>query len=58
MVSTSIVGDLREGWHELVERSWGVAMVISFGPFQLTSFPALLVLGPPVANEKLGGAGA
>jgi len=58
MVSKSIVGDLREGWHEFVERSWVVAMVISFGLFQLTYFPALLVLGPLVAKEELGGAGA
>jgi hypothetical protein len=33
-------------------------MVISFGLFQLTYFPALLVLGPLVAKEELGGAGA
>jgi hypothetical protein len=58
MVSKSIVGDLREGWHEFLERSWVVAMVISFGLFQLTYFPALLVLGPLVAKEELGGAGA
>jgi hypothetical protein len=33
-------------------------MVASFGFFQLTLFPALLVLGPIVAKEHLGGAGA
>ena len=58
MVSKSIVGDLRDGWSEFVERSWVVAMVISFGLFQLTYFPALLVLGPLVAKDELGGAGA
>jgi len=58
MVSKSIVSDLRDGWHEFIERSWVVAMVISFGLFQLTYFPALLVLGPLVAKEELGGAGA
>jgi MFS family permease len=58
MVSKSIVGDLRDGWREFVERSWVVAMVISFGLFQLTYFPALLVLGPIVAKDELGGAGA
>ncbi len=56
--SKSIVGDLRDGWGEFVERSWVVAMVVSFGLFQLTLFPALLVLGPLVAKEDLGGAGA
>jgi hypothetical protein len=54
----SILGDLREGWHEFVERRWAVAMVASFGLFQLTYFPALLVLGPVVAKHELGGAGA
>jgi hypothetical protein len=33
-------------------------MVASFGLFQLTLFPALLVLGPTVAKAHLGGAGA
>ena len=33
-------------------------MVVSFGLFQLTYFPALLVLGPLVAKEELGGVGA
>jgi Transmembrane secretion effector len=55
IASTSILGDLRDGWHEFVERSWAVAMVVSFGLFQLTYFPALLVLGPLVAKQELGG---
>lgn len=56
--STSIITDLRAGWREFVERSWAVAMIVSFGLFQLTLFPALLVLGPVIAKEQLGGAGA
>ena len=56
--SASILGDLRGGWREFVQRPWAVAMVASFGLFQLTYFPALLVLGPLVAKEELGGAGA
>jgi hypothetical protein len=58
IASASILGDLRDGWREFVERSWAVAMVISFGLFQLTYFPALLVLGPLVAKQQLGGATA
>jgi hypothetical protein len=58
IASASILGDLRDGWREFVERRWAVAMVASFGLFQLTYFPALLVLGPLVAKEELGGAGA
>ena len=56
--SASILGDLRDGWREFVQRSWAVAMVVSFGLFQLTYFPALLVLGPLVAKQQLGGAAA
>lgn len=58
IASASILGDLRDGWREFVTRPWAVAMVVSFGLFQLTYFPALLVLGPLVAKEQLGGAGA
>jgi hypothetical protein len=57
IASASILGDLRDGWREFIQRSWAVAMVVSFGLFQLTYFPALLVLGPLVAKQELGGAG-
>jgi transmembrane secretion effector len=58
IASASILGDLRDGWREFIQRSWAVAMVVSFGLFQLTYFPALLVLGPLVAKHQLGGAAA
>ncbi|MCP9484951.1 MAG: MFS transporter [Gaiellaceae bacterium MAG52_C11] len=58
LASVSVLADLRDGWSEFVSRSWVVAMVASFGFFQLTFFPAYLVLGPLVAKEELGGAGA
>jgi hypothetical protein len=58
IASASILADLRDGWREFVERPWAVAMVASFGLFQLTYFPALLVLGPLVAKQQLGGAAA
>jgi MFS family permease len=58
LASASVLSDLRDGWREFVARSWTVAMVASFGLFQLTYFPALLVLGPLVAKEQLGGAAA
>jgi MFS family permease len=54
--TTTIVGDLRDGWREFISRPWVVAIIASFGLFQLTYFPALLVLGPTVANEHLSGA--
>ena len=55
-VTKSIVGDLREGWEEFISRPWVVAIIASFGLFQLTYFPALLVLGPTVAKDHLNGA--
>ncbi|HET6820269.1 MAG TPA: MFS transporter [Candidatus Limnocylindria bacterium] len=54
----SILGDLHDGWREFITRPWTVAMVASFGLFQLSYFPALLVLGPLVAKNQLGGPGA
>ena len=58
MVTASLLDDLRGGWHEFVQRRWAVAMVLSFGLFQLTYFPALNVLGPSVAQTELGGPAA
>ena len=52
------LAELREGWTEFRARTWVWAMVSSFGLFQLTLLPTLLVLGPVVAKEHLGGAGA
>ena len=57
VASKSVLGDLRDGWQEFIQRHWAVAMVVSFGLFQLTYFPALLVLGPVIAKDELGGAG-
>jgi MFS family permease len=54
--TSSIVGDLRDGWREFISRPWVVAVIASFGLFQLSYFPALLVLGPTVAKDHLGGA--
>ncbi|HEY8239325.1 MAG TPA: MFS transporter [Candidatus Limnocylindrales bacterium] len=54
--ATSVIGDLRDGWREFISRRWVVAIIASFGLFQLTYFPALLVLGPTVAKDHLGGA--
>ena len=54
----SILEDLRAGWREFVGRTWVWTMVVGFGFFQLTLFPALFVLGPYVAKTELGGADA
>jgi MFS family permease len=55
---TNMIHELREGWSEFASRTWLWTIVASFGFFQLTLFPALLVLGPLVAKNHLGGAGA
>jgi len=55
MAATSVLADLRLGWRELVSRPWLMAMIFSFGMFQLSFFPAQSVLGPAVAQDSLGG---
>ena len=55
---TRMLHELREGWSEFTARTWLWTMVASFGLFQLSLFPALLVLGPVVAKAHLGGARA
>jgi MFS family permease len=54
----NVLADLRDGWREFTSRTWVWTMVTGFGVFQLSLFPALLVLGPYVAKTELGGAGA
>jgi predicted MFS family arabinose efflux permease len=55
---TSPLADLTEGWRAFLSYPWVVAMVIGFGVYQLTLFPALEVLGPLTAKTHLGGASA
>ena len=45
---TRMLHELHAGWSEFISRTWVWTMVASFGVFQLTLFPALLVLGPVV----------
>ncbi|MBI2780920.1 MAG: MFS transporter [Chloroflexi bacterium] len=54
--ATSLISELRHGWREFVARPWAVAMVASFGVFQLAFFPAFFVLGPLTAQRSYGGA--
>jgi MFS family permease len=54
----NILHELHEGWGEFTARTWCWTMVLSFGVFQLTFFPSILVLGPLVAETHLGGARA
>jgi MFS family permease len=50
------VAELREGWQEFTSRTWLWASVVFFGIGNL-AFAGWFVLGPAVADDRLGGAG-
>lgn len=54
--ATGIVAELREGWHEFASRRWLWSMVLQFAVVEAVSAAALSVLGPIVADHRLGGA--
>jgi predicted MFS family arabinose efflux permease len=49
---------LAGGWHEVRSRTWLWASIVDFAAFQMIYLAALMVLGPLVAKQALGGAGA
>ena len=51
------VHELRAGWEEFTARTWLWASVVLFGIGNL-GFCAWIILGPVIAKENLGGAGA
>jgi len=50
------LAELREGWSEFTSRTWLWASVILFGVGNFV-FAGWIVLGPAIADERLGGAG-
>jgi MFS family permease len=50
------VAELREGWQEFTSRTWLWASVVLFGVGNL-ALAGWIVLGPAIADERLGGAG-
>src|SRR5262245_26894062 len=53
--SPSMLRDLREGWHEFRSRQWLWVVVLQYS-FVMMVFQAVWgVLGPVVANQRLGG---
>jgi MFS family permease len=48
--------ELREGWQEFTSRTWLWASVVFFGIGNL-AFAGWIVLGPAIADDRLGGAG-
>jgi predicted MFS family arabinose efflux permease len=51
------VAELREGWREFVSRTWLWTTVVLFGICNFVE-ASWMVLGPVIAKEELGGAGA
>jgi MFS family permease len=50
--------ELREGWREFSSRTWLWVIVVAFGFINAAEVGAFNVIGPVVAKEELGGAGA
>jgi predicted MFS family arabinose efflux permease len=55
---STMLRELREGWHEFRARTWLWAIVVQFMFINGFAVGAFLVLGPIVAKESLGGADA
>lgn len=54
----NFVSDLRRGWAEFSSRTWLVVMVLSAAIANAVFYPAFQVLGPAIADDRLGGSGA
>lgn len=49
---------LARGWREVRSRTWLWTSIVDFAAFQMIYLATMLVLGPLVAKQALGGAGA
>jgi MFS family permease len=58
MQTRNFLAELREGWQEFVSRTWLWVIVVAFGFVNAAQAGAFNVLGPIVARDELGGAGA
>jgi MFS family permease len=54
---SSMLTDLREGWHEFVSRQWVWVIVLAFGLLNLIFTACYQVLGPVIADRTFGRAG-
>jgi MFS family permease len=54
----NFLSDLRHGWSEFSSRTWLVVMVGSAAIGNMVFWPAFQVLGPAIANDRLGGSSA
>jgi MFS family permease len=56
MAPTRMLRQLQEGWQEFVSRRWLWAIVLQFSFLCAITFGTISVLGPLVADSRLGGA--
>jgi MFS family permease len=50
--------ELADGWDEVRSRTWLWTSIVDFAAFQMIYLATMMVLGPLVAKQSLGGAGA
>jgi len=50
--------ELASGWHEVSSRRWLWTGILYFAALQVTVFGVFFILGPAIADDHLGGAGA
>lgn len=55
---STVIRDLREGWDEFRSRTWLWLSTVQFALFNALVWAPYLVLGPVVAEHRLGGVGA
>lgn len=55
---SSFWSDVAAGWDEVRSRTWVWTSIVYFAFFQLVYLPAVMVLGPVIAKESLGGPAA
>jgi MFS family permease len=55
--STSVVGDLRAGWHQVASRSWVWVTIVAFTGSLLCVYAQWFALAPGVARSAYGSAG-
>jgi MFS family permease len=55
---STVLHELREGWHDFWSRTWLWVIVLQFGVVNAFQNGAIMVLGPGIAKTDLGGAAA
>lgn len=54
--TTSMWHELREGWREFWSRTWLWVIVVEFSVVNILIFAPMMVMGPGIAKDSLGGA--